>query len=181
MAAATTTHASTQAHGGAAEQSPYDPAGAEFWVYAGLTIFILLAIFVGKLPKRITDALDTRIAETRRHLDEAKAVRADAERLLADARATHAASANDAATIIAHAEVEARGLIAKAEADAANLTTRRARMAEDKIAAAERAAIADVRARAADAAARAAAHVIAARHDAAADAALVDRAITSIR
>jgi F-type H+-transporting ATPase subunit b len=53
-------------------------------------------------------------------------------------------------------------------------------MAEDKIAAAERAAIAEVRARAADAAANAAAKLIAQGHDAKADKALVDRTISTL-
>jgi F-type H+-transporting ATPase subunit b len=53
-------------------------------------------------------------------------------------------------------------------------------MAEDKIAAAERAAVADLRARAADAATTAAGALIAENHTAAADKALVDQAIAGI-
>jgi F-type H+-transporting ATPase subunit b len=154
-----------------------DPEG---WVYVGLTIFLLLAIVVGKAPKRIVDALDGRIAETRRQLDEAKAIRAEAEALLAGAKAKAAASAGDAESIVHHAEQEAAAMLAKAEADAADLVQRRARMAEDKIAAAERAALADVRARAADAAARAAATIIARHHGAEADQPLVDRTIAGL-
>ena len=154
--------------------------GAEGWVYVGLTIFILLAIFVAKAPKRIAEALDARIAETRRQLDEARAIRAEAEKLLADARAKHAASAGDARAIVDHAEAEARALLAKAEADAADLVARRGKMAEDKIAAAERAAVAEVRARAADVAAKAAASIIADTHGAAADKSLVDKTIAGL-
>jgi F-type H+-transporting ATPase subunit b len=153
---------------------------AEGWVYVGLLIFILLAVFVGKAPRRITDALDARIAETRRQLDEARAVRSEAERLLADARARHDASAGDAAAIVAHAEQEAQALVTKAQADAADLVERRGRMAEDKIAAAERQAVADVRAQAAAAAARAAGEVIARRYDADADRTAIDRAIAGL-
>jgi F-type H+-transporting ATPase subunit b len=153
---------------------------AEGWVYVGLTIFFLIAIFVAKAPKKITDALDQRIADTRRELDEAKALRAEAEKMLADAKARQAAAENDANAIIAQAEEEAAGLIAKAEVDARQLVERRGRMAEDKIAAAERGAIADVRARAASAAAAAAATLIAEGHDAGSDRALVDRTITGM-
>jgi F-type H+-transporting ATPase subunit b len=162
------------------EESAFSPANPEFWVYAGLTIFILLALVVGKAPKRITETLDQRIVETRRQLDEAKALRAEAERLLADAKARHDASAGDAAAIIAQAEEEAAAMLAKAEADADELVTRRAAMAEDKIHAAERQAIADVRTQAASAAAKAASHIIAAQHDAAADRTLVDRTIAGL-
>lgn len=154
--------------------------GAEGWVYVGLTIFILLAVVVGKAPQKIAEALDARIANTRRQLDEAKAIRAEAEALLAQAQARSAASAGDAAAIIAHAEAEAKTLVAKAENDAAELMARRAKMAEDKIGAAERGAVAEVRAIAADAATRAAAAIITAQHDAGADKPLVDRTIAGL-
>ena len=153
---------------------------AEGWVYVGLTIFLLLAVFVAKAPQKITEALDARIANTRRQLDEAKAIRAEAEALLADAKRRSAASAGDAAAIIAHAEAEAKLMLAKAESDATDLMARRAKMAEDKIAAAERGSIADVRAMAADAATRAAAAIIADRQDTGADKPLVDRTIAGL-
>lgn len=164
----------------APEESAFSPHNPEFWVYAGLTIFILLAIFVAKAPKRVTDVLDQHIADTRHQLDEAKAIRAEAERLLADAKARHAASADDAEAIVAHAEQEAAQLLAKAETDTAELIARRGKMAEDKIAAAERGALAEVRARAAAAAAKAAADLIAAGHGGDADRALVDRTIAGL-
>lgn len=154
--------------------------GAEGWVYVGLTLFLLLAIFVGKAPKRVTDALDERIAETRRQLDEAARLRNEAEALLAEAQARNAASAGDATAIVTHAEEEAKGLLKKAEADAKDLIERRRKMADDKIAAAERGAIAEIRAIAADAAARAAAAIIAEQHGAAADKALVDKTIAGL-
>ena len=53
-------------------------------------------------------------------------------------------------------------------------------MAEDKIAAAERTAIADIRAKAVSAATEAAAALIAQNHDAKADKAMVDGAIKSL-
>lgn len=154
--------------------------GAEGWVYWGLTIFLVLAIVVGKAPQKIAEALDARIANTRRQLEEATAIRAEAEALLADAKRRSAASAGDAAAIVAHAEAEAKTMLAKAEADATDLMARRARMAEDKIAAAERGAIAEVRAKAADAATRAATAIITDRHDSGADKPLVDRTIAGL-
>jgi F-type H+-transporting ATPase subunit b len=174
------TVALTQADGAHDQEPTLLGLGAEGWVYVGLTIFFLLAIFVAKAPKKIAEALDLRIAETRRQLDEAKAIRAEAEALLAQAKARNAASAGDAAAIVAHAEAEAKQMLAKAESDSAELVARRQKMAEDKIAAAERAAIAEVRARAADAATRAAIAIIADKHDAAADKPLVDRAIAGL-
>jgi F-type H+-transporting ATPase subunit b len=169
-----------EAHGEAHELSAYNPQSPEFWVYAGLTIFILLAVFVGKAPQKIAAALDARIAETRRNLDEAQTLRREAEALLTAAKAQAKASAADAAAVIAHAEAEARGLIEAAEAGAKDLTARRTKMAEEKIAAAQRMAIADVRAQAATAAAGIAATVIAQTHDSQADKSLIEGAIARL-
>ncbi len=172
--------AHTEASGGHGEGPVLLGLGAEGWVYVGLTIFLLLAIFVGKAPKRVTDTLDARIAETKRQLDEAARLRAEAEALLAEARTRNAASAGDAAAIVAHAEDEAKALLKKAQADATDLVARRRKMAEDKIAAAERGAIAEIRATAAEVATKAAAAIIAEQHGAAADKLLVDKTIAGL-
>ena len=82
--------------------------------------------------------------------------------------------------MVARAEEEAKAIVEKAKKDSAALIERRARLAEDKIAAAERAALAEVRAKAADAAARAAASIIAEKHGAESDKALVDKTIAGI-
>ena len=174
------TVALTEADGAHHEGPTLLGLGAEGWVYVGLTIFLFLAIFVAKAPKKITDTLDQRIADTKRKLDEATAIRAEAEALLAQAKARDAASAGDAAAIVAQAETEAAAMLAKAEADLTDLIARRQTMAEDKIAAAERGAIAEVRALAADAATRAAAAILAERHGAESDKALVDRTIAGL-
>jgi F-type H+-transporting ATPase subunit b len=153
---------------------------AEQWVYVGLLIFLLLAIFVAKAPKKVAAMLDARIAETRRELDEARAIRAEAERLLADAQARQAASATDAERIVAQAQTESQAMLAKAETDAASLIERRTRMAEDKIAAAERAAVDEVRARVATAATAAAEQLIRDRLDDRADRQLVEQTIQGL-
>lgn len=153
---------------------------SEGWVYVGLTIFLLLALFVFKAPKLIANGLDKRIADTRRALDEAKALRDEAEALLADAKKRAAETHRDAEAILGHARIEAGQLVDKARADADTLVERRRKMAEDKIGAAERGAIAEVRARAAQASAAAAATLIARGHDAAADRALVDSTIAGL-
>ena len=153
---------------------------SEGWVYVSLTIFFLIAIFYAKGHRTIASKLDERIADTRRSLDEAHQLRAEAEALLADAKKRQAATHADAEQILAHAKVEADQIVEKARVDADTLIERRGKMAEDKIAAAERTAIADVRAKAASAATAAAAMLIAQRHDARADKALVDRTIAGL-
>ncbi len=154
--------------------------GAEGWVYVGITIFFLIAIFKVKAHKQILASLDAQIAETRRSLDEAKTIRSEAEALLASAKAQQAASAKEAEGIIAHASHEAEAIIAKAEADTADLVARREKMAQDKISAAERTAVEALRAQTAAAAAGAAQALITANHGAKADKNLVDEAIAGL-
>lgn len=153
---------------------------SEGWVYVGLTLFFLIAIVVAKAPKRVAEALDKRIADAKRELEEARSVRAEAEALLADAQARQTAAADDARAILHMAQQEASEIIAKATSDTETLVERRRRIAEDKIAAAERTAVNEIRAHAARVAAEAAAKLIAERHDAAADHSLVDRAIAGL-
>ena len=149
------------------------------WV--ALAMLVVVGIMVlAKVPALIGRILDGKIATIRQQLDEAAALRAEAEALLADAKKRDASSASDAKAIVEHAEAEAKALVAKAKTDAADLVARRGQMAEDKIAAAERAAIAEVRARAADAATKAAAAIIADTHGASADKPLVDKAIAGL-
>lgn len=179
---AETVHSGAAAHTEVAEHHGPTNFGldAEGWVYVGLTIFILLAIFVAKAPKKIAAILDQRIADTRRQLDEAKAIRAEAEALLAEVKATRKAASGDAENIVKHAEAEAVALVKKAEADADALVKRRRQMADDKIAAAERQAVEGVRQAAADAATRTARTVIASKLTAAKGKALVDQAIEDL-
>jgi F-type H+-transporting ATPase subunit b len=153
---------------------------AEGWVYAGITIFFLIAVFGVKAHRQVIGALDAQIADTRKSLDEAAAIRAEAEALLANAKAKQKASAKDAKALLDHAQHEADALIAKAQADTKDLVARRTKMAQDKIAAAERTAVDALRAKAAAAATAAAGSLIAASHDAKADGKLVDEAIAAI-
>lgn len=180
----TGSHAVTIDHGGASEAHTVEPSiggifDATVIVSIAMAVFILILI-VKKVPALITGGLDKQIAAIRDRLNEAKQLRAEAEALRDEYARKIAGAEADAQAMLAHAEEEAKALLAKAEADATELTQRRARMAEDKIAAAERSALAEVRAKAADAAARAAAELIAARHDAAGDKALVDRTIAGL-
>ena len=173
----------TVEHGGTGQTNHPDPSilgmDATVWVSLAMLVFLIVLVWK-KVPGLVTSGLDRQIAAIRQRLDEAKQLRAEAEKL----RDEYARKLGDieaqTGDIIAHAESEARTLIAQAETDAADLVGRRTKMAEDKIAAAERSALAQVRATAADAATRAAASLIAAKHDAGADQALVDRTISGL-
>lgn len=152
---------------------------ATIWVSLAMLVFLAIVVVKGGL-KAVTGGLDKQIAAIRLRLDEAKQLRAEAEALRDEYARKIADVENQTAAMVDHARAEAATLMAKAEADAADLVTRRAKMAEDKIAAAERTALADVRATAASAATRAATALIAAKHDAMTDQALVDRTIAGL-
>ncbi|WP_425228151.1 hypothetical protein [Sphingomonas sp.] len=175
--------ATTAAAGGTGHENSPEPEllGVNATVVVSLAMLVFIAILLWKgVPKVIAGALDRQIAAIRQQLDEAKTLRAEAEALRDSYAARVADAENAAAGMLTHAQAEADALIAKANVDAAELVERRGKMAEDKIAAAERAALAQVRAHAADAASRAAAALIAAKHGADADRALVDRTIAGL-
>ena len=156
--------------------------GFDATMLVGLAMAVVVILLLWKkVPAAIGKALDGKIAGIRQQLDEAAELRREAEQLKAEYEAKAASSEGEAAAMIERARHEADAIRAKAETDAAALVERRTRMAEDKIAAEERAALSSVRATAADAAAKAAAKIIAERHDASSDKALIDQAIAGIR
>jgi len=174
----TTAHAAT-----GTEEHHVDPAAlgmtATAWVSLAMVVVIVLLLWK-KVPAVIGASLDKKIAAIRANLDEAAALRADAEKIKAEYEAKAKAAAREAEELLGHAREEAEAIVIQARADASALIERRGKMAEDKIAAAERAAIAEVRARAASAATAAAARLIAERNDPASDKPLIDEAISSL-
>lgn len=174
------TFATTAVPAPAAEHQPTAfGIAAPGWVALSMMV-VIAAMLWKRLPAAIAAGLDRKIAAIRANLDEAQRLRAEAEALRAEYAAKSASAAQEAEHIRAHAAAEADALIAKARADADALVERRARMAEDRIGAAERAALAEVRAKAANAASAAAAKLIADRLDGAADKSLVDRTIARL-
>lgn len=175
-------HATTEAHGGPAEHAP-DPSvfGLDATMWVSLAMTVLIAIIVWKkVPALIGKALDDRIGGIRAQLDEAAKLRAEAEALKAEYQAKLANAEKEAAALKARAEEEAALLVAGAKANTQALIKRRQKMAEDKIAAAERTAIAEIRAKAVSAATQAASTLIAQNHDAKADKTMVDGAIKAL-
>ena len=168
-------------HGGAVEHAAPTALGFNDTGWVGIAALVVLIVMVLiKVPAAIGAMLDKRIGEIRRQLDEAAQLRREAEALRDEYAAKARSAEADAAAMRENAHHEAAAIVTKAKADTEVLMDRRARMAEDKIAAAERSAIAEVRKRTAEAAAAAAAVLIAERHGVDADKALVDRAIAGV-
>ena len=149
--------------------------------YVALAMLVVFGIMLkGGVPKLVAGLLDKQIAEIRAQLDQAKTLRAEAEALRAQYAAKIAGAEADAAAMVEHAKHEAEAIMTQAQAQTTALIARREKMAQDKIGAAERTALADVRAIAANAATLAARGLIAENHDAKADKSLVDAAISGL-
>jgi F-type H+-transporting ATPase subunit b len=155
--------------------------GLEPGAWVALAMAVLIGVLIWKkVPRAVTGGLDGSIAKIRQQLDEAKALRAEAEAMRAEYAKKIAGAEKDAAEMLAHAQHEAEAIVAKAESDSTAMIARREKMAQDKIGAAECAAIDELRAKAADAAARAAGVLIARNHSAEGDKALVDQTIAGL-
>lgn len=175
--------AATEAAGGPAahhsEPSVLGVLDATVWVSLAMAVLFAILI-VKKVPALIGKALDDRIESIRSQLDEAAKLRAEAEALKAEYQKKLAGAERNAEALLARAQDEAANIVAEAKANCKALVKRRQKMAEDKIAAAERTAIADIRAKAVSAAASAAETLIAESHDAKADKTMVDSAIKAL-
>jgi len=150
----------------------------KFWVAAS---FILFIAFVGRIGwAKITEMLDSRTTRIRSELNEAQRLRAEAQAMLASAEAERAAALTEASQMLERARLEAERLASATAAEAEAAARRRERMAMDRIAAAEASAVTEVRNAAADLAALAVRDVIAAKYDAAADEAMLDKTIKGL-
>ena len=146
------------------------------WVAVAMIVVILIMLWAG-VPRIIGGILDSRIEGIRKQLDQAKALRAEAEKLR-DEYAKKAREADkEVAMLKASAERQAEEIVDKAKTDAAALIERHQAIAADKIASAERAAVEELRAKVATAAAAAARELIAEKHGEAADRKLADEII----
>ncbi len=148
------------------------------WVAIAFVIFFV--IFGRKLWGVLSGILDKRADDVRAELAEASRLREEAESMLRDAAQRRDAALADAKALLDGAKAEAARLAAAAAADAEASAARRERMAMDRISAAEKAAVDDVRLAAADIAATAAEQVIRTTLTADVDAKLIDRAIASL-
>jgi F-type H+-transporting ATPase subunit b len=149
-----------------------------FWVL--ISLVILIALIWKPAARSITSALDERAVRIRNELDEARSLRDEAERLLADYRRREREAATEAEAIVTHARQEAERLAAQAAHDLEQSLARRQRLAEERIAQAEARAAAEVRGAAVDTAIAAAREVIASEIDQRRGGALIDSAIAAL-
>ena len=108
-----------EGHGGAPTHVEPELLGlAPFqWVSIAMLILFLIAFFGAKVHKTIAGGLDGRIAAIKEQLDEAKALRHEAETLRDEYAKRIASAEKDAETMLETARHEADTIVAKAEAD----------------------------------------------------------------
>src|SRR5258708_24922655 len=126
-------------------------AEPETWVAVAFVIFVGILIYVG-VPKMMLAALDDRGKRVQAELDEARRLKEEAQKLLAEYQGKQKRAESEAASIIEGAKAEAERIASEAKTKLEEFVARRTKMAETKIAQAEAQAVAQVRAAAARAA-----------------------------
>jgi F-type H+-transporting ATPase subunit b len=135
---------------------------SEFWVAVSFFIFIGVLVYLG-IHKKVASALDARVLRISKELEEARRLREEAEKLLADYRRKLGDVATEVDNIIALAAKEAETLAAETRQSLKEHVDRRIKLAEERIARAEMEAVRELRNDAVDVAIAAAQKRIAAK------------------
>ncbi|MCR8824977.1 F0F1 ATP synthase subunit B [Pseudosulfitobacter koreensis] len=165
--------------------SPAFAATGPFFSLRNTDFVVLLAflVFLGilvyfKVPGKIVEMLDGRATGIKSELEEARALREEAQTLLASYERKQKEVQGQADRIVASAKQEAQAAAEEAREDLKKSVERRIASAEGQIASAEAAAVKEVRDRAVTIAVQAARDVIAKQMTAAEGNKLIDDAIT---
>lgn len=163
-------------------------AGDVFFSLKNTDFVVLLAflVFIGvivyfKVPAMLMGLLDKRADTIKSELDEAKALREEAQTILASYERKQKEVAEQSERIIATAKKDAQAAADQAKEDLKASIARRLAGAEEQIASAEAAAVKQVRDHAITAAVAAAADVVSAKTSAADQNKLVDDAIAEVK
>ena len=131
----------------------------ETWVAIAFVILMGVFAYMG-VHRTVLTALDHRAARIKAELDDARKLKDEAAKVLAEYKTRRASAEREAEEIVAGARAEAERIATEAKAKMEDFVARRTKTAESKIALAEAQALADVRAAAADAAIAAASNVL---------------------
>ena len=166
--------------------TPAFAAGSDYaWYSLNDTNFVVLIAFLGFLavliyfgvPKLLTKMLDDRAEGIKSEIEEARALREEAQTILASFERKHKEVEGQAAGIIEHAKAEAEIAAEAAKADLQDSIARRLQTAIDQITSAEESAVREVKDKAVNIAIAAASEVIAANMSAKDAGGLIDDAI----
>jgi F-type H+-transporting ATPase subunit b len=134
-------------------------AEPEFWVAVAFVILMGLFAYVG-VHRTVLTTLDHRSERIKAELDDARRLKEEAAKVLAEYKARRASAEREAEEIISGAKADAERIATEAKAKMEDFVARRTKTAESKIALAEAQALADVRAAAAEAAVAAASTIM---------------------
>jgi len=151
----------------------------DFVVLIGFILFIAVLLYF-KVPTLLGGMLDKRAAGIKSELDEARALREEAQTMLASYERKQKEVQEQADRIVAHAKTEAAEAAEQAKADLKVSIARRLQAAEDQIASAEANAVKEVRDRAASVAVAVAKDVVAKQMTAEQGGQLIDDAISEV-
>jgi len=154
-------------------------ANTDFVVLIGFLIFIGVLLYF-KVFNLLGGMLDKRAEGIQSELDEARAIREEAQALLASYERKQKEVQEQADRIVAAAKAEASAAADKAKEDLQTSISRRMAAAEDQLASAEASAVKEVRDRAAAVAVDVAREVIAGQMTAQDGAAMIDTAISNV-
>src|SRR4029079_7271500 len=104
----------------------------EFWVAVCFVLFIGVLVYAGA-HKKVTDALDHRSARIKAELAEARRLREEAGKLLAEYQRKQREAESEAEAIVADARAEAERVGAEARVKMEEIVARRTKLAEAKI------------------------------------------------
>lgn len=154
-------------------------ANTDFVVLLGFLVFIAVLVYY-KVPSLLVGMLDKRAAGIQSELDEAKALRDEAQTLLASYERKQREVQEQADRIVVAAKEEARIAAEEARKDLEKSLKRRIAAAEEQIASAQSAAVKDVRDQAIAVAIAAARKVIAQQMTEAERGKLIDKSIEEV-
>ncbi len=151
----------------------------DFVVLIGFLLFLAI-IFYFNVPSMLMGLLDKRAADIKSELDEARALREEAQTLLASYERKQREVAEQSERIVAAAKADAQAAAEQAKVDLEKSIERRLAAAEDQIASAEDKAVRAVRDQAVEVAIAAAAQTIAGQMAAADANKLIDSSIDEV-
>ena len=149
-----------------------------FWVAVAFLVFVALA--AKPVAGALIGALDARSARIRAELEEAQALREEAQKTVAEFKRKQRDALKEAERILDHAKLEAKRLRERAERDLEVALERREQAALDKISQAETQALQEVRDQAIEVALVATAKLISENLDPERSGAMIDQAIRDL-
>lgn len=164
-----------------AASGPFFSLGnTDFVVLIAFIVFVLV-LFYFKVPGMIGGLLDKRADDIKAELDEARALREEAQTILASYERKQAEVKEQAARIVEAAKEEAQLAAEAAKEDLKKSIARRLAAAEDQITSAQNSAVKEVRDQAIDVAVKAARDIVAGQMTAAQGNALIEAAIKDVQ